>query len=190
MDKLFYYFEQFQKLSSSDKEAIKTCCTIRKVNKHDILEEVGTTSRTLYFVKSGAVRIFYYKGDIEVTEYFALSNSLVTRVRSMLTQKVSLKGIQILETAELVAINSAKFFKLCDSSRNIERLFRLLLEASLLDVVERLESIQFHSAQERYNNLIENHHLLQKVPLKYIASYLGITQVSLSRIRANHSNSN
>ncbi len=189
MEALFNYFEQFQKLSTADKQAIAATCSIKKVKKNEIIEAVGSASTTIYFLKSGIARTFYYKEGIDVTEYFALAGNIVARAQSILTRKASAKAIQIIEAGELIAINMTKFFQLFDTFPTIERLFRRILEASYLDIIERLESLQFHSAKERYVALLEDMELIQKVPLKYIASYLGITQVSLSRIRATyHSN--
>lgn len=186
MQVLFDYLEQFQKLSTTEKQAIATTCSIKKVSKNEILEAVDSASTTIYFLKSGIARTFYYKDGVDVTEYFALTGTLVARVQSVLTLKASSKAIQILEAGELIAINTTKFFQLFDTFQTLERLFRLIIEAAYLEIVERLESIQFHSAKERYAALLEEMEIIQKVPLKYIASYLGITQVSLSRIRANH----
>ena len=77
-----------------------------------------------------------------------------------------------------------QLFKLYDKFPEIERLFRLIFESAYVGTVDRIEGIQFHSAEERYNALMkEAPDVLKRVPLKYIASYLGITQVSLSRIR-------
>lgn len=186
MQALFDYFEQFQKLSDGDKQAIAETCSLKQVKKNEMIETVGSSSKTIYFLKTGIARIFYYKDGIDVTEFFALSGNLVARVKSLLTKKTSSKAIQMLADGELIAINATRFFQLFDNFPTIERLFRLILEASYLEVVERLESIQFHSAKERYADLLEEMEIIQKVPLKYVASYLGITQVSLSRIRANH----
>jgi len=84
-----------------------------------------------------------------------------------------------------VAINSAQLFQLYDNHPDIERLFRKIFENAYVVTVNRIESLQFHSAEERYNNLLHlSKNIIKRVPLKYIASYLGITQVSLSRIRA------
>lgn len=189
MQVLFDYLEQFQKLSTADKQAIVATCSIKKVKKNEIVESVDSTSTTIYFLKSGIARTFYYKDGVDVTEYFALTGTLVARVQSVLTRKASSKAIQILEAGELIAINTTKFFQHFDTFPTLERLFRLILEAAYLEIVERLESIQFHSAKERYAALLEEQEIIQKVPLKYIASYLGITQVSLSRIRASHQTS-
>jgi len=107
------------------------------------------------------------------------------RVESLFAQRPSQKGIQIIETAEIIAINATKLFALYDQYSAIERLFRKIFEQGYVETVNRLESLQFYAAEERYTRLLEEMpELLQRVPLKYIASYLGITQVSLSRIRA------
>lgn len=82
-------------------------------------------------------------------------------------------------------MNSDSLFKLYDKHHDIERLFRLLFEREYVNTVKRIESLQFKSAKERYVELLETTNYLQKIPLKHIASYLGITQVSLSRIRAD-----
>jgi CRP-like cAMP-binding protein len=119
-----------------------------------------------------------------VTESFSFENNIIARVESLFTGKPSTKAIQVLEDTELVAINSAKLFELYDAFPEIERLFRKIFEAGYLETVHRIEGIQFHTAKERYNTLLqEAPDLLKRVPLKHIASYLGITQVSLSRIR-------
>jgi CRP-like cAMP-binding protein len=107
-------------------------------------------------------------------------------VESLFTGKPSRKAIQVLEDAEIVAINANQLFKLYDSFPEIERLFRKIFEAAYVQTVNRIEGMQFHSAEERYNALLsEAPNVLMRVPLKYVASYLGITQVSLSRIRAH-----
>jgi CRP-like cAMP-binding protein len=91
-----------------------------------------------------------------------------------------------LEDAEIVAIKANELFKLYDTFPEIERLFRKIFEAAYVDTINRIEGMQFHSAEERYTALInEAPNVLMRVPLKYVASYLGITQVSLSRIRGH-----
>ena len=82
--------------------------------------------------------------------------------------------------------NANQLFKLYDTFPEIERLFRKIFETAYVETVNRIEGMQFHSAEERYNALLtEAPNVLMRVPLKYVASYLGITQVSLSRIRAH-----
>ncbi|HRF27894.1 MAG TPA: Crp/Fnr family transcriptional regulator, partial [Ferruginibacter sp.] len=140
---------------------------------------------TIYFITNGLARIFYLKDGIDVTESFAFEQQIIVRVESLFTGKPSRKGIQVLEDSDITAIDANALFELYDRFPDIERLFRKIFEASHVETVHRIESIQFHTADERYRELLEEApDLLKRVPLKYIASYLGITQSSLSRIRA------
>ena len=124
--------------------------------------------------------------ELILQRVFFFENNIIARVESLFTGKPSRKAIQILEDAEIIAINANQLFKLYDSFPEIERLFRKIFEAAYVDTVNRIEGIQFHTAEERYKALLsEAPNVLMRVPLKYVASYLGITQVSLSRIRSH-----
>ena len=182
---LFNYFDQFQKLNPKAEEALGNICREVHILKNRDLQSIGHTCRTIYFVKKGMARIYYYKDGTDITESFAFENSLIARVESLFTGKPSKKGIQVLEDSDFIGIRSPALFGFYDNYPEIERLFRKIFEAAYVETVNRLESIQFHSAEERYRDLLKTFpDILQRVPLKHIASYLGITQVSLSRIRA------
>ena len=184
MKQLFEYFKRFSPLSEEAKAAIEGITRIVNIQKNKDLQPIGHTCKTVYFIIKGIARIYYYKDGIDITDSFAIENNVIARVESLFTGKPSRKAIQILEDAEIVAIDANKLFKLYDSYPEIERLFRKIFEASHVDTVNRIEGIQFHSAEERYKALLdEAPTIIQRVPLKYIASYLGITQVSLSSIR-------
>ena len=183
---LFQYFKKFNPLSKEAEEAIADISNIETIKKNKDLQPIGHTCKTIYFINKGVARIYYHKDGIDITEGFYFENNTIARVESLFTGKPSRKAIQILEDAEVVAIDAKALFKLYDSLPEIERLFRKIFEAGHVDTVNRIEGIQFHSAEERYKALLhEAPDVLKKVPLKYVASYLGITQVSLSRIRAH-----
>ena len=99
-------------------------------------------------------RIYYFNEGIDIIESFAFENNIITRVESLFTGKPGRKAIQFLEDAEIVAINAGQLFKLYDSFPEIERLFRKIGEAAYVDTVNRIEGIQFHTAEERYKALI------------------------------------
>lgn len=184
MQALLTYFKNFHPISRQAEEALLDISSIVDIRKNKDLQPIGHTCRTIYFINKGLARVYYFKDGIDITEYFAFENNLIARVESLFTGRPSLKGIQVLEDAEVVALNATKLFKLYDTFPELERLARKITEAAYVENVNRLESIQFHSAEERYKSLLqEAPDVLKRVPLKYIASYLGITQVSLSRIR-------
>ncbi|MDF2438446.1 MAG: cyclic nucleotide-binding protein [Bacteroidota bacterium] len=152
--------------------------------KGEDVQRIGHTCKTIYFVQEGALRVYYFKNDTDITESFEFENSFVARAESLFTGKPSRKGIQALENVSLVAIHSQKLFQLFDQFPELERLFRKIIESSYVNTVNRIESLQFNTAEERYNTLIRQApDVIKRIPLKYISSYLGITQVSLSRIR-------
>lgn len=186
MQNLFKYFQKFNSLSKEAENAITEISNIVTIKKNKDLQPIGHTCKTIYFINKGVARIYYYKDGIDITESFSFDNNIIARVESLFTGKPSRKAIQILEDAEVVAINANQLFKLYDTFPEIERLFRKIFEAAYVETVNRIEGMQFHSAEERYNALLnEAPNVLMKVPLKYVASYLGITQVSLSRIRGH-----
>lgn len=185
MEALIHYFEKFHPLSKEAQNALKAICTNLSVKKNEILQPIGFTCKTIYFLKSGIARIYYFKDGIDITEHFAFQNDIIARVESLFTGRPSQKAIQILEDAEIIAINATQLFKLYDTHPEIERLFRLIFESAHVDTIHRMEGLQFHTAEERYLALLKETEIVQKIPLKHIASYLGITQVSLSRIRSH-----
>ena len=184
MRSLFQFLKKYNRLSAEAEEAITAITSIVTIKKNKDLQPIGHTCKTIYFINKGVARIYYFKEDTDVTEGFYFENNIIARVESLFTGKPSRKAIQILEDAEIVGINANQLFKLYDSFPEIERLFRKIFESAYLETVHRIEGIQFHSAEERYKALLqEAPDVLKRIPLKYIASYLGITQVSLSRIR-------
>jgi CRP-like cAMP-binding protein len=181
---LYQYFARFNPLSDGARQAIQAICTTHSIKKGRDLQPIGHTCRTIYFINRGLARIYYFKDDIDVTESFALEHQIIARVESLFSGRPSRKGIQMLEDSEVVAISAAPLFRLYDTHHDVERLFRKIFEAAYVDTVNRIESLQFHTAEERYRDLLEAApDILRRVPLKFIASYLGITPVSLSRIR-------
>ena len=182
---LLTFFQKINPISKESEKAITELASLVSIRKNQDLQPTGVTCRTIYFVHSGLARIYYYKDGTEITEYFAFENDIIVRAESLFTGKPSKKAIQAVEDTVFIGIPSSQLFELYDSYSDIERLFRKITESAYVDTVNRIESIQFHTAEERYTQLLfKNPAMIQRIPLKHIASYLGITQVSLSRIRA------
>lgn len=184
MRNLIDFFDTIYKVSADAKQALQEIIREKTYSKKEIIQEIGSRCRTVYIVKTGGARIFYYKDGNDITEHFAFENDLIVRAESLFTGNPTSKGIQAIDETRMVAIDSEKLFHLYDQHHDLERLFRLIFEREYVNTVKRLESLQFKSAKERYLELMETTDFVQKIPLKYIASYLGITQVSLSRIRS------
>lgn len=151
---------------------------------HALVRE-GCVCNHLFYVSKGLVRIYYHKRDREITEWLAPGDSFCFSIRSFFERTPSRLIIHLLEPSELLAIHHDDLMRLCDRYHEVEKLFRRMITGSLVLSQIRMESLQFETARQRYQNLLEQFPtLLQRVPLAYIASFLGITQETLSRIRA------
>lgn len=187
MQALISYFNSLHPLSDKAADAVSKMSKLITLKKNSELQPIGHTCKTIYFLKSGLARIYYFKDDIEITESFSFENTIVVRYESLFNGQASKKAIQVIEDSEVVSLDANKFFALFDVYPELEKVFNIVIKNALIDNICRVESIQFHTAEERYNALIkEAPDVLKRVPLKYIASFLGITPVSLSRIRGTY----
>ncbi|MFN5889227.1 MAG: Crp/Fnr family transcriptional regulator [Bacteroidota bacterium] len=152
-------------------------------SKGSYIQATNTTCRNLYFVEQGIARIFYLKKDEDVTEHFAFSGQMIIRAESLFNDCVTPKGIQALTETTVIKIGWESLQMLFPHHRELETLFREIVQIEYANTVKRVESLQFKDARERYEELLQETQFVNQIPLKYIATYLGISQVSLSRIR-------
>lgn len=183
---IIQYFDNIYKIKDEDaKAALLEIISHEQYSKNEIIQKAGNRCRTLYFVTDGIARIFYLKDGNDITEHFAFGGNIIIRAESLFTEQPTQKGIQALTDLTVVAINAQKLFSLFEQYIDIERLFNKIFIQEYINITKRVESLQFKSAAERYTELLNETQLVNQIPLKYIASYLGITQVSLSRIRTS-----
>lgn len=144
------------------------------------------TCNYLYYVKKGVIRGYYYHDEKEITNWIAKENEFGTCFYSFLKSIKSTEYIKCIEDCELEVISYGDLQNLYTQFPVTEKLGRIILEDYYLKLEERLLSIQFKEAKERYLHFMPNKpDLLNRVPLGYIASYLGISQETLSRMRAS-----
>ena len=157
------------------------------LNKNEYLVKEGNVCRHLYFLQQGALRGFYNIEGKEVTHWFAFEQDFVTSFHSFITRQPSVENIQLLEGCVLWSITKEKLTRLLNEYHEIERLLRIAYEKYYIRLEERYVNAQFKTATERYQNLlIQSPHIIERVPLGSIASYLGISQETLSRIRSRY----
>lgn len=140
--------------------------------------------KNIYFIKKGVVRAFSPQDGQEITFWFGEEGETVLSMRSYVENKKGYENIELLEDCRLYKLKTEDLNRLYNQDIYIANWGRKLAEKELLKIESRILSSQLLSAKERYERLMrDSPSLLQRVPLKYIASYLGMTQVSLSRIR-------
>ena len=179
-----HHFRSIHSLNEVAEDALRSVISVNDIPKNKVIQRPESTCRTLYFVEDGIARIFYQKEDHEVTEHFAYDGNMIIRAESLFTGKPTRKGIEAVTDIRLAIIDAQKLFDLFERNHEIEKLFHKVIVREYVASIHRAESLQMMTATERYMELLRATPLLQHVPLKHIASYLGITQVSLSRIRA------
>ncbi len=184
MEALLTHLRQYSRLSSEAESAIARCFNPVTLSRNEYLLAEGRICRHLYFVEKGALRGYYNLDDKEITHWFAFENDFVTSFHSFTTGQPSVENIQLLEGCVLWAISKDNLTTLLGQFHEIERLVRIAYEKYYIRLEERFVNAQFKTAAERYEQLLSGTpHILERVPLGQVASYLGISQETLSRIR-------
>ncbi len=184
MESLLNHLKTYYPISREAIGALADCLQEKTYAKSDFLLKQGRVCDHFYFLQHGALRGFYNINDKEITHWFAFENTFVSSFHSFTTGQPSIENIQFLEGSILWAISRKQLTGLFDQFHEIERLVRIIYERYYVRLEERYVNAQFKTAAELYNNLLEQSpHILERVPLGYISSYLGITPETLSRIR-------
>ena len=159
----------------------------KQVKKGDFLLKEGTICNHYWYVKEGLFRNFYNKDSKEIVTFFGYPGTVLTSNQSFVLREPCKDNIEAITDANVYSINREAYSKLYEKSPEIQEIERLLNELYILWLEERLNLIQFCTAQERYHNLMQNEpFLINQIPLTYLASYLGITLETLSRIRSKY----
>lgn len=151
--------------------------------KTTLLRE-GEISKTMFFVEKGCLRTWLNNDGKEITTQFFFEGDSVSSIESFRTNRPSLYSIETLEPCVLETISQKDFQDAIESLPELKKKFEEHLFNRLFQAQQLFYSYLKNTPQKRYQELIERYpHIVQRVPQHYIASYLGITSVSLSRIR-------
>jgi CRP-like cAMP-binding protein len=185
MQQLLAHITDYYPLSPGAENALYDCFKKSTLSKNEYLLTEGKVCRNLYFLEQGALRGFYNIDRKEITHWFGFEKDFVTSFHSFITGEPAVENIQLLESCTLWAISKETLTDLFNRHHDIERLVRIAYEKYYIRLEERYVNAQFKSAKERYENLLQQTpHILERVSLGLIASYLGISQETLSRIRS------
>lgn len=158
-----------------------------KASKGDRIMKEGEVCKYMYYVERGMVRQFYYKGGRDVTEHFSYEGRIVICIESFLKQIPSRLIVEALENSWLFGIPYDKFTALVDTDKEMERMYRKILEHALISSQEHADSQRFENATERYVRLLKTKpEIVLRAPMVHVASFLQMTPETLSRVRAAH----
>ena len=181
----YEHIEKVITLSSDERKVFQSLFEVDSIGRNQFLLREGQVCKYEYFTLNGCLRSFYIDENIiEHTTMFAIDGWWTGNLKSFLRGTPSEFSIQALENTKLIKIHKSKIEELYSRIPKFERYFRILLQNRLLATQDRVSNHLSSPASERYIQFIAKYPKIeQRVPLKYIASYLGITPTYLSRLR-------
>jgi len=184
-DEIFQHFEKYIKLSDTLKCELGKRIVFKTFKKGELVHNADTICKKIYFIQKGLFRTYFIKDGKEISEYFSAENEWVNSPRSFMQQQLDIYYIDTLERTECFCLNVKDLVFLFDNFPEMERYARLSMGTVFGHYLERITSMRFTTAKERYQHFCQTYHdIYHRIPLGMISSYLGIAQETLSRIRA------
>ncbi|WP_442845119.1 Crp/Fnr family transcriptional regulator [Leeuwenhoekiella sp. H156] len=183
-EEFFRYTDQLVNFTKADKNLLASALTFRQVNAKKELVSYDKQTDELFFVLNGCIRKYYVKDGEQITSYITTENNFIGAFDSFITETKSKEIIETLEACELLVLNKKDLDRLYVEIPLMNEFIRKFLEQMLIQFKQAQTSFILESPEERYKKLIsKNPDILQRVPQHMLATYLGVTATSLSRIR-------
>ena len=186
-DIIFKHLEEKVKFTEIEKELIKTFFKPKKLKKRQFLVVEGHVCKYMAFVEKGLLKAYNIdeKGNEHVNQ-FAPEGWWTSDMNSFFSGEISFYSISAMEDSEVLLITNEDFENLTLQVPIMDRYFRLLFQNSLIKKERRLISSHTHNAEEKYKHILENNpDLIKRVPQNLLASYLGLSAETLSRLKKN-----
>ncbi|RKR08938.1 CRP-like cAMP-binding protein [Flavobacterium sp. 90] len=184
MNPLIKKFKQYGPVPPEIENLLATKIKCKTHKKGDFFLKPGQLISSLFILETGLVRSFYIKDEREINSWFGFENIILGSILPLFYNIPSAENIQFLEESTLYYIQSSDLNKIYQKSNEMNTIGRLMAEEYCKILEDRIMSLQTQSAEERYNSLLEYQpDAVQRISLGHIASYLGIKQETLSRIR-------
>lgn len=181
---LINIFKRYKNISSEIQSSLESKIKIISRDKGKDIVKEGQIASGIYAIEKGLVRAFYRKKDTDTTIWFGYEGIYFVPIYSFQNEKPSREIVQCLEDSVFQYISGKDIQALFERYPDINEIGRKMTEECCVILDDRIFSFQTQSAEERYKELIERDaELIKRVPLGYIASYLGISQETLSRVR-------
>ena len=186
MINLLQAINQIVPLNDVEVQLLRSLVSERNYLKNQVVREQNVIERHIYFVQSGLLCGMYEQHDKEVVNWFCAENQFITSIKSFHNQAPSLDRIVALEDTRVYKLNYSDINRSFTEHPVFERFVRILMQQSYITLEERTMSLQCSLARDRYENFVSsNRSLMQRISLGHLASYLGISQETLSRVRGS-----
>lgn len=188
MENFIKFINLVYPLSEQSQDALLQKMSRREYPKnHTLVSDLSKCDR-LYFIEKGLVRIYYHNKEREITDFFGAENGVFGPILRHQPIKDFIHTVEVLEDSVILSINIFELEMLYQEYHELERLGRIIALQTIQQLQLRIDSIQFFTAKERYDDFLKNYpNVLQRVSLGHLASYLGMNQVTLSRVRKQKS---
>ncbi len=174
----------YSPLSTACQEAFTASARLREFKKGTVVVREGQFSKEAYFVIQGCARAYYLKDGKDISDWFTFENQFMAAIVSFFSSDPSPHYVAFVEDAVVLEFSKDTVATLSEQFHDFERLISKVVTETMLGLCERLHMIQFAKADERFQHLTTMYpDITQRIPLTHIASYLGITLETLSRIR-------
>ena len=177
------FLSQYVNFSDVEMEVVAGKFRSKVLRKNDYLLRQGDICKDLVFVQKGCLRLYYTNDDIEVSVWFAFQHTSAIEISSFISGLPSNYFIQAIEPSEVLCLPKADINRLYASQPKMQEMMRNYWEDAILNLINRFTALQTDSAEKRYLDLLSKPDYMEKIPQKYLASFLGITPTSLSRIK-------
>ena len=176
--------DYFYPLSEGMKDYFKKHSYACSFRKGKLLLKAGEICEHIYFIKKGAVRGFIKEGKKDITTWITAENEVVSSISALDVMEPAFENMQAIENCELLALTYADFQELYIKFPEFNIVARKVLQKYYQDAEGRAFIVRLTNAENKYQLFITRYgHLANRIPLKYIASFLGITLETLSRVR-------
>jgi CRP-like cAMP-binding protein len=155
----------------------------KTIKKNDCLLEQGKVCEDLVFVQNGCLRLYYVADGVEVSVWFSFKHSSAIEIYSFISERPSDYFLQAIEESEVLYLPKSALNKLYETHPKMQEMMRKFWEDVIIHLIDRFTALQRDSAEQRYRDLLKKPVYLQQIPQKYLASFIGVTPTSLSRIR-------
>ncbi len=184
MERFKKHLQAKYNLSNEDWDIVKDYAEPLYIRKNEYFVKYGKVCRRLGFIAEGVMRFCMEREGEDITCYFASENEFAGDPDSFFGRIPSDKNIQALTDCTLISLSVEHVFNLYKACPNFEAVMKLIDHDVLMGLMIQRDFLQHADATSKYKKFIEQYpHILQRVPLSYVASFLGITQQSLSRLR-------
>jgi len=184
MKKYLDHFRQLTHVPEELEKNLRAKSTQVSIDKGEYLHKAGFTCKSTYWIKKGLLRSFYLKDGKEITDVFASEGEWITSVQSFMKSQPDQYYLQAIESSKVYALSYNDLMYLFENFPEMERFGRISMSMSYIQLSEKLESYQFTSAKDKYVHFCKIYNsILHRLPLGMVASYIGVTQETLSRIR-------